>query len=70
MSEEIISIKKGLLPLSKLYGWAVRVRNKWFDCGILTSEQFSVPVISIGNLAVGGVYLLRVGDETLKVVKK
>ncbi|GHT40742.1 tetraacyldisaccharide 4'-kinase [Bacteroidia bacterium] len=73
MSEEIC-IKKGLLPLSKLYGWAVRVRNMWFDCGILTSEQFSVPVISIGNLAVGGTgktphteYLIRLLSKKYRV---
>jgi tetraacyldisaccharide 4'-kinase len=73
MSEEI-SIKKGLRPLSKLYGWAVGVRNKWFDSGILKSEQFSVPVISIGNLTVGGTgktphteHLIRLLSKKYKV---
>ena len=44
-----------LLPLSKLYGAAVGVRNKLFDWSIFLKEhEFNVPVISVGNLAVGG----------------
>ena len=37
-----------------LYGLAVRVRNQAFDRGWLPQEQFRTPVISVGNLAVGG----------------
>lgn len=43
-----------LLPLSGLYGFGTAVRNKMFDWGILKQAQFDIPVISIGNLAVGG----------------
>lgn len=43
-----------LSPLSFLYGIGVGLRNKLFDWGILPSEQFPVPVICVGNLAVGG----------------
>ena len=43
-----------LLPLSWLYGLGVGIRNKLFDWKILPVETFNVPVISIGNLAVGG----------------
>lgn len=43
-----------LSPLSLLYGLGVGLRNKLFDWGILPSEQFPVPVICVGNLAVGG----------------
>ncbi|MDR1371501.1 MAG: tetraacyldisaccharide 4'-kinase [Dysgonamonadaceae bacterium] len=47
-------ISIALLPLSWLYGAVVRFRNKLFDLRILPSEEFDIPVISVGNLAVGG----------------
>ena len=43
-----------LTPLAWLYGCVVRLRNRLFDWNVLPSEQFPVPVICIGNLAVGG----------------
>ena len=30
------------------------IRNAMFDCGMLPSEKFDVPVISVGNITVGG----------------
>lgn len=45
---------KALLPLSWLYGIGVRFRNWLFDCELLKSKQFDLPVISIGNISVGG----------------
>ena len=43
-----------LAPLSFLYGIGVWLRNRLFDWGFLHSEQYPIPVICIGNLAVGG----------------
>lgn len=43
-----------LKPLSLIYGAGVWVRNKLFDWGVLRQREFSVPVITVGNLAVGG----------------
>ncbi len=43
-----------LLPLSKLYGFGVGVRNLMFKWGILKEREFPVPVIVVGNLSVGG----------------
>lgn len=43
-----------LRPLSWLYGMAVSVRNWCFDHKILPVEQFDVPVVSVGNITVGG----------------
>lgn len=43
-----------LLPLSAIYGLAVRLRNKLFDWNILKSRSFDVPVICVGNISVGG----------------
>ena len=41
-------------PLTALFGAAVRVRNQLYDRGTLVSRQLAGPVISIGNLTVGG----------------
>ncbi len=54
MIQDNFKIKKGLLPLSFLYGLGVRTRNVLFDCGILKSKKYPMPIICIGNLAVGG----------------
>ena len=41
-------------PLPALYGAAVRVRNLLYDRSMLTTYRLEGPVVSIGNLAVGG----------------
>ncbi|WP_340113739.1 tetraacyldisaccharide 4'-kinase [Maribellus mangrovi] len=43
-----------LYPLSWLYGIGVLLRNRAYDLNILKSHEFDVPVISIGNITVGG----------------
>ena len=43
-----------LYPFSWLYGVVIAVRNFLFDKGLLPSKEFHTPVISVGNLAVGG----------------
>lgn len=51
----LIAILKPLLyPISLLYGIIVWLRNKLYDAGLISSIQFSVPVISVGNLSTGG----------------
>jgi len=47
-------IKVLLLPFSLLYGIGVGVRNLLYKHGFLNSVRFNVPVISVGNLTVGG----------------
>ena len=73
MSERF-KIQKALLPLSWLYGVGGGLRNKLFDWGILPTEEFSIPIISIGNLAVGGTgktphaeYLIRLLRKKYKI---
>lgn len=41
-------------PLTALYGGLVRARNAGYDHGLLRARQLRVPVISVGNLSVGG----------------
>ncbi|HEX2076976.1 MAG TPA: tetraacyldisaccharide 4'-kinase [Longimicrobium sp.] len=43
-----------LAPAEAAYGAAVRARNRGYQHGWLRSERVDVPVISIGNVAVGG----------------
>ncbi len=43
-----------LFPLSWLYGLVVFIRNQMYDLNILNSTEFDIPVISVGNLTVGG----------------
>jgi tetraacyldisaccharide 4'-kinase len=43
-----------LFPLSIVYGLIVSIRNLFFDLNILKSVEFNIPVISVGNITVGG----------------
>ena len=43
-----------LYPFALLYGVIVWLRNRLYDAGISSSVEFSVPVICVGNLSVGG----------------
>ena len=54
MDEHFIKLHKWLYPVSWLYGTVVGLRNKLFDLRTLQSKSFDVPVICIGNIAVGG----------------
>ena len=54
MEGDFIKLNKKLLPLSWLYGLGVKFRNMLFEMNILKSKSYSVPVISVGNITVGG----------------
>ena len=43
-----------LFPFSFLYALAVIIRNWAYNTGISKSRRFKIPIISVGNLAVGG----------------
>ncbi|SNB18305.1 Tetraacyldisaccharide 4'-kinase [Flavobacterium psychrophilum] len=47
-------LRKTLFPFAILYGFITSIRNFLFDCGILKSHAFPIPVIAVGNLSVGG----------------
>ncbi|MEI7686651.1 MAG: tetraacyldisaccharide 4'-kinase [Planctomycetota bacterium] len=46
--------KLGLRTIAIPYGWGVRLRNLAFDRGWKASVQADVPVVSVGNLTLGG----------------
>ncbi len=71
---DLIKINRWLLPLSWLYGLAVSLRNELFALGILKERSFNIPVISVGNITVGGSgktphveYLIRLLQDYIKV---
>ena len=37
-----------------MYGWITDFRNRMFDKRYFKSARFQIPVISVGNLSVGG----------------
>ncbi len=74
MEGDLIKINEWLLPLSWLYGIGVRLRNELFELGILKSRSYDVPVISVGNITVGGTgktphteYLVRLLQKKYQV---
>lgn len=74
MDNHFIKIHKWLYPVSWLYGTVVTLRNKLFDWGTLRSKSFDVPIICIGNIAVGGTgktphteYLIKLLHENYRV---
>jgi tetraacyldisaccharide 4'-kinase len=54
MEGDLITINKCLRPLSWFYGIGVGIRNMLFETGILKSRAYATPVISVGNITVGG----------------
>jgi len=74
MDGNLYRINRWLLPLSWLYGLGVRLRNRWFDIGWLKSKSFDLPIISVGNITVGGTgktphteYLIQLLQEQYQV---
>ena len=71
---DLIKINDWLLPFSWIYGSIVRFRNWLFDMGLKKSKSFSIPIISVGNITVGGSgktphveYLIRLLHNKAKI---
>lgn len=58
-----------LFPFSLLYGLAVLIRNAAYDTGFFTSQKFDLPVISIGNLTVGGSGKSPMAEYLIRLLK-
>ena len=74
MEGDFIKINKWLLPFSWIYGLVVWLRNQLFDIGVLKSKAYDIPIISVGNITVGGSgktphveYLVRLLKKHAKV---
>ncbi|BCS86071.1 MULTISPECIES: tetraacyldisaccharide 4'-kinase [Prevotella] len=71
---DFIHIYDWLLPLSWLYGIGVGFRNKLFEIGVLKQHSYETPIISVGNITVGGSgktphveYLIRLLQDEAKI---
>ena len=60
----------GLWPLSCLYGAIVRLRLYAYSAGLKKSYRAKVPVISVGNLTVGGTGKTPMTDFLAKWMQK
>ncbi|SER70373.1 tetraacyldisaccharide 4'-kinase [Pedobacter rhizosphaerae] len=58
-----------LLPFSLIYGMAIILRKKLYDWGIMRSVKFDLPVICVGNLAVGGSGKTPTTEYLLRLLK-
>ena len=47
-------LRKLLFPLGFVYWMVTFCRNLFYDWGWLKSHSFSLPIIAVGNLSVGG----------------
>lgn len=54
MEGDLIRTNHWLMPFAWIYGWLTALRNRLFDWGVLESRQYDIPVISVGNITVGG----------------
>jgi tetraacyldisaccharide 4'-kinase len=58
-----------LYPFALLYALVLWLRNKAYDWGLLRSKRFDVPVISVGNLSMGGTGKTPHVEYLLKLLK-
>ncbi len=63
-------IKILLYPLSVIYGLVVYIRNMLYDTKIFKSTEFEIPVISIGNITVGGTGKTPHTEYLVELLKK
>lgn len=74
MNKRLFLVDLVLWMLSGIYAVIVRTRNWMFDSKILRSKSFNFPIISVGNLTVGGTgktphteYIVSLLSQSMKV---
>ncbi|MDR2495935.1 MAG: tetraacyldisaccharide 4'-kinase [Tannerellaceae bacterium] len=65
-----IKLNPLLAPIAPLYGIGAGLRNILFSWGIIPSVEFSVPVIGMGNLSVGGTGKTPHTEYLVKMLKQ
>ncbi|MGL4519115.1 MAG: tetraacyldisaccharide 4'-kinase [Phocaeicola sp.] len=70
MENRFIKINWWLYPIAVLYGMGVRFRNKLFECGVYKERSFDLPVISVGNITVGGTGKTPHTEYLIKLLQK
>jgi tetraacyldisaccharide 4'-kinase len=59
-----------LYPLSLLYGAVTSIRNFLYSSGILHRHEFSIPVICVGNITVGGTGKTPHSEHIISILKE
>jgi tetraacyldisaccharide 4'-kinase len=59
-----------LYPFSILYGLVTGIRNFLYNTGILSSREFDIPVICVGNITVGGTGKTPHTEYLISLLKK
>ena len=74
MRRLLSSLKFLLFPFTLIYASVLSIRNLMFDWGLLKSTSFDLPIISVGNISVGGTgktphteYLINLLQSTYKL---
>ncbi len=74
MEKDFVKINGWMIGFSWCYGGVVRLRNFLFDKGILKSNRFEIPIISVGNITTGGSgktpfveYLINLLEENFQI---
>lgn len=70
MTKRGLMSKLVLLPFSKVYGAITYTRNKLFDLKVLKPTEFDIPVVCVGNLAVGGTGKTPLVEYVVKALRK
>lgn len=64
-----MNIRKVLYPFSLLYGLITSLRNKLFDWQVLESKQYNLPIVSVGNITVGGTGKTPLTEYIIRLLK-
>ncbi len=59
-----------LFPFAVLYKMITRFRNRLYDLGIRPSVSFDIPIISVGNLTVGGTGKSPMIEHLIRLLSK
>ena len=62
-------LRKILFPVVPFYHLATWLRNKAFDSGFLESRSYGLPIITVGNLSVGGTGKTPMVEYLIRLLK-
>jgi tetraacyldisaccharide 4'-kinase len=62
-------LKLFLIPVSWIYGFVTAFRNWLYDFKLLKTNEFDVPIISVGNITVGGTGKTPHTEYLIKLLK-